>query len=197
MTPGANAVLLREFDEAIDRLEGALRRCPPSLWEASLWRVERAAPGVWPTNGRPEPGRTDETIQVFAAVWKIAYHVLFYLDWYVTTELLKTPLTPDGSFAPPPFMRGGVEERPFTDDWTLRLPDEVYPREQLLRYLDHGRLRARRVISGLSDEALAAICPTHHPHEGKTLADLLRINLAHLREHGGQIDQFLATRSSD
>src|SRR5690242_9253908 len=39
-----NPLLVREFDEAIDVLEAALRRCPEALWEASLWRVERTEP---------------------------------------------------------------------------------------------------------------------------------------------------------
>lgn len=76
--------LVQEFDEAIDLFEAALRECPEALWEASLWKVERNEPGIWPENDQPEPGRTDESIQVFSALWKIAYHCLFYLDWYVT-----------------------------------------------------------------------------------------------------------------
>ena len=43
-----NPLLVREFDEAIDVLEAALRRCPEALWEASLWKVERTEPGEAP-----------------------------------------------------------------------------------------------------------------------------------------------------
>jgi len=193
MTRG-NASLIDEFDEVVALLEGAIRDCPPALWEASLWKVERSEPGVWPKNNQPESGRTDSTVQVFSALWKVAYHAVFYLDWYVTTEMLKTPITPDGSFEPPAFIRGGVEERPFNEDWTLRLPESVYQRGLLLRYLDYGRRRARQIISALTEDDLAATCPRHHPHEGKTLAALLQVNLAHLREHAGQIRQFLAER---
>ena len=186
-----NSALVREFDEAIDVIQRVLRECPPALWEGSLWKVERTEPGMWPENDQPEPGRTDQSIQVFSAVWKVAYHCLFYLDWYVTTEMLITPRTPDGSFSTPDFIRGGVEEDPFNEDWTLRLPDQVYPRELLLRYLEYGRARAHRVISSLSEEDLAKKCSPYHPHAGKTLAQLLQINLEHLREHGGQIRTFL------
>ena len=185
--------LVREFDEAIDVLEAALRKCPETLWEASLWKVERTEPGIWPRNDQPEPGRTDGSIQVFSAVWKVAYHCLFYLDWYVTTEMMATPAAPEGSFATPEFIRGGVEEDPFNENWTLKLPDHVYRRELLLRYLDYGRARAHRVIP-LTDDDLAKTCGPHHPHAGKTLEHLLLINLAHLREHGGQIRRFLAER---
>lgn len=188
--------LIREFDAAIDLLEDALRRCPAALWEASLWKVERTESGVWPGNDQPEPGRTDESIQVFSALWKVAYHTLFYLDWYVTTEMIATPVAPEGSFATPEFIRGGVEEAPFNEDWTLKLPKHVYRRELLLQYLDYGRARARLVISSLTDDDLARTCGPDHPHAGKTLAQLLQINLAHLREHGGQIRRFLALPDS-
>jgi DinB superfamily len=190
----SNPLLVREFDEAIDVLEAALRRCPEALWEASLWKVERTDPGIWPRDDQPEPGRTDESIQVFSALWKVAYHCLFYLDWYVTTEMMAMPIAPGGSFATPEFIRGGVEEDPFNENWTLKLPNHVYRRELLLEYLDYGRKRARQVISSLTDDDLAKTCGPDHPHAGKTLEQLLQINLAHLREHGGQIGRFLAKR---
>ena len=189
-----NSSLVREFDEAIALLEAALRTCPDALWEASLWRVERTDPGMWPGNDQPEPGRTDGSIQVFSALWKVAYHCLFYLDWYVTTEMMATPITPEGSFVTPAFIRGGIEEDPFNENWTLKLPIHVYPRELLLQYLDYGGARARRVISSLTDDDLAKTCGPNHPHAGKTLEQLLRVNLAHVREHGDQIRRFLAAR---
>ena len=105
---------------------------------------------------------------------------------------MATPIARDGSFATPEFIRGGVEEAPFNENWTLKLPNHVYRRELLLLYLDYGRARAHRVISSLTDEDLAKTCGREHPHAGKTLEQLLRINLAHLREHGGQIRRFLA-----
>jgi hypothetical protein len=66
----------------------------------------------------------------------------------------------------------------------------------LLQYLDYGRARARRVISSLTDNDLAKTCGPKHPHAGKTLEQLLQINLAHLREHGGQIRGFLERAST-
>ena len=189
-----SAALVDEFDEALDVLEVALRTCPTSLWEASLWKVERTEPGIWPASDHPEPARTDESIQVFSALWKVAYHCLFYLDWYLTTEMMVTPVTPEGRFATPEFIRGGVEEDPFNEDWTLKLPDHVYSRELLLQYLEYGRARARRIIPSLTEQELEQTCGPYHPHAGKTLRQLLQVNLAHLREHGDQIRGFLAAR---
>jgi hypothetical protein len=176
--------LIRDFDDAIDELEAALRECPDDLWEASLWEVKRTDAWIWPADNKPEPGRTDESIQVFSAVWVVAYHCLFYLDFYTTTDM--------ASFETPEFIRGGVEEDPINEFGTAKFPEPVYPRELLLKYLDHGRARVRDVLSSATDEDLAKRCPTYHPHVGKTLAELLEVNLAHVREHGGQIRAFVA-----
>ncbi len=180
--------LVVAFDDAIDRLESALRACPDDLWGASVWEVKRTDPWIWPMNGEPEPGRTDETIQIFSAIWVVAYHCLFYLDFYVTTNM--------ASFETPDYIRGGVEEDPINEFGTAKFPDPVYPRELLLRYLDYGRDRARDVISSLTPEQLAERCPPHHPHAGKTLRELLDVNLSHIREHGGQIAAFVDADAS-
>jgi len=180
------STLTREFDEAIDALETALRDCPDDLWGASLWEVKRTDPWIWPANNEPEPGRTDESIQVFSAIWTVAYHCLFYLDFYMTVDM--------GSFQTPEYIRGGVEEDPINEHGTAKFPDEVYPRELLLRYLDYGRSRAHDVLSLLTPEKLAEKCPPYHPHAGKTFEQLLHVNLEHVREHGGQIRDFLAAQ---
>src|SRR5438067_10358978 len=96
--------LTAEFDVAIDDLEAALRACPDELWGSSLWEVKRTDPWIWPKNDQPEPGRTDESIQIFSAIWTVAYHCLFYLDFYMTTDM--------ESFETPEYIRGGVEEDP-------------------------------------------------------------------------------------
>ncbi len=176
---------VKEFDDAIDTLESALRACPDELWEASLWEVRRTDPWIWPRSGDPEPGRTDETIQIFSSVWMIAYHCLFYLDFYVTTDM--------ASFETPEYIRGGVEEDPINEFGTAKFPDAVYPRDLLLRYLDHGRARVRNILPSLTEEDLEERLPPHHPHGGKTLAQLLHVNLHHVREHGGQISTLVGT----
>jgi hypothetical protein len=177
------ASVVREFDDAIDRLEAALRECPDELWGASLWEVKRTDPWIWPANNQPEPGRTVQSIQIFSAIWVVAYHCLFYLDFYVTTDM--------ASFSTPEYIRGGVEEDPINEHGTARFPDPVYPKELLLQYLAYGRERARNVISSLTDSDVEERCPPDHPWAGKTLAELLQVNLAHVREHGGQIRAFL------
>ena len=62
--------------------------------------------------------------------------------------------------------------------------------------LDHGRTRAKNVLASVTSEDLAKTCPPYHPHAGKTLAELLQVNLAHVREHAGQIRDFVAKRGA-
>lgn len=172
-----------EFDEAIDVLERALRECPDELWEAPAWRVLKTDPWVWPRPGvEPIEERTEESIQSFAAVWAVAYHCLWFLDFYSTVDI--------SSFESPGYARGGPEEQSWPADGAAPLPAPVYPRDVLLRFLEHGRAKVRRVLPALTDEELAAELPAHHPHHGKTFQQLLGVNLAHVREHGGQLRAF-------
>ncbi|MGH7759630.1 MAG: DinB family protein, partial [Candidatus Dormibacteria bacterium] len=174
----------RAFRKAIGELEDSLRRCPDELWRASMWHVPRTDPWVWPKLGvEPVPERTDEAIQIFSAVASIAYHCLWFLDFYATTD-------PPG-FRAPEYVRGGPEEMAWPGDGAAPLPPGVFPKEVLLRYLDYGRQRVEQRIAHATATELAAVCPPGHPQAGKSLVALLRVNLAHIREHARQISGFL------
>lgn len=178
-------VTVQEFDEAIDVLERGLRDCPDDLWEAPMWEVKTTDAWIWPSDGsEPEPERTFESTQVFSSVWLIAYHCLWYLDFYLTTGT--------GGYESPAYVRGGPEEQGINEHGAAVLPDRVYPPDVLLRFLEHGRRRVHEVLPMLTDDALDERCPDWHPWAGTTLRELLRVNLKHVREHGGQIRDFLA-----
>ncbi len=176
--------LAGEFDEAIDRLEEALRLCPDDLWQASMWPVRRTDPWIWPRPGtEPIVERTDESIQIYSSVAGIVYHCLWFLDFYVTTDA-KT-------FQSPEYVRGGAQEMDWAADGAAPLPGWVFPKEVLLRYLEHGRRRVRERLASVSETEMAGTCPDGHPHAGKTLSQLVQVNLDHVREHSGQIRAFL------
>lgn len=183
------AGLCRQFDEALDVFEDALRSCPDELWEASLWHVPRTDPWVWPAPGtEPIPERTDESIQQFSAFWAVAYHCLFFLDFYVRAD-------PAG-FTTPEYVRGGPEEMDWPADGAAPLSDRVFDRPTLLDYLTHGRRQVRERIETMAPAELEERCASWHPHAGKTLDQLLQVNLAHIREHGGQMTAFVAAGGS-
>lgn len=63
-----SAMLLRQYNVAIDRLRDALEECPDELWERQLWPDE---PDQWVAQG-------------FSKFWYLGYHTLFWLDLYLT-----------------------------------------------------------------------------------------------------------------
>ena len=176
--------MAKEFDAAIGDLERALRECPGELWEASVWPVLVTDAWIWPRPGvDPIPERTEESIQAFSAFWCVAYHCLWFLDFYVTAD-------PRG-FESPDYIRGGPEELGFAADGAVALPGPTFPRESLLKYVDYGRTRIHNVLSGVTDAQLSERCGNGHPHTGKTLKQLLDVNLAHVKEHGAQLLDFV------
>lgn len=169
-----NASLTRRFTAAIDQLEAALRACPDDLWEASLWEVGVDDPGVQPEG---TPLSRDE-LQVYSTFWSIAYHTLFFLDLYLSGGLEQF----DAGFAPPAPFR-------LEDQDAGRPPARAYTRAELEAYLAHGRRKALATIEALTDEDWSRTCqwgPRQVP-----FAELLLVNLNHVREHGAQLGMFL------
>jgi DinB family protein len=176
--------LQRRFDEAIADLEQALRSCPDRLWETSMWRVHTSDPWLWPHSGTPPiPERTEESIQQFSWFCTVAYHCLWFLDFYLTTD-------PAGVQSPD-YVRGGPEEQGMAADGAAPLPHPRYGRDVLLRYLDHGRRRLHDRLASATEQELASTCPIGHPHAGKTLLELIEVNLQHVQDHGGAMLTFV------
>lgn len=68
MTIIDNAMLWRQYAQAIDALGEAVRACPEALWEQQLWQDQD---DQWVARG-------------FSTFWYLAYHTLFWLDLYLT-----------------------------------------------------------------------------------------------------------------
>ncbi len=141
-------IVWRQFGAAIDMLENALIACPDRVWG-------------------DRPG--------FSEFWYLAYHTLFFLDYYLSD-------LPD-EFAPPaPF---GLEEL----DPAGVLPPRVYTKDELLTYLEHGRTKCRAKIAALTDE-------TAHRHCGferrdMSVAELLLYTMRHVQHHAAQLNLIL------
>lgn len=177
------AAVVAQFDEAIDVLERALRECPDELWAAPVWRVHKSDPWVWPPpEVEPMPERTEESIQAIAAFWAVAYHCLWFLDAYLELDMF--------SYESPAYVRGGPEEQFPAADGVAPIPGAPFTRDHLLRFLEHGREKVRRVLPALSESELASPLHQGHPHHGKTFEQLLGVNLEHVREHGSELLAF-------
>ena len=148
----------RQFGAAIDMLDNALRACPDDLWQARLYN-ERSA--------QPE----------FAEFWYVAYHALFWLDFYLSDSA--------EGFAPPaPFTLSELEAG--------LLPERVYTKAELQDYLTYGRNKCRARLDTLTD----ALTPQRVRPEWSdmSVAELLLYNMRHVQEHAAQLSLFLGLR---
>jgi len=151
--------LAREINAALDRLEAAIVVCPDSLWRTSMWHVPRSDPWVWPIDPvEPVRERTDESIQTYSAVANIAYHCLWFFDFYQNTETV--------GFVSPEYVRGGPMEMDWSVDGAAPIVDWVFPKDVLLRYLHHGRHTVAERLATVSDAELVERCPAGHPRFG-------------------------------
>jgi hypothetical protein len=141
--------LWEQFGAAIDMFEDAISLCPDHLWTAALWKD-------------PDDAR-------YGQFWFIAYHTLFWLDLYLTSDY-KT-------FAPPPpFTRG-------------KLPDTPYTKAQICAYLAQCRQNCQAIIEGLTDEKANQPC-TFDWIEASYL-EMQLYNMRHVQEHGAQLNLLL------
>ena len=165
------------YADAIDSLEQVLRDCPDDLWGASVWQVRLSDRHVWPiVRGLGAELPDGERLQLHSAFWYVAYHALFFLDFYLSQGGVGEP-------APPPPFRSD-DHQPHT------LPERVYSREELLDYVAHCRRTAESVLGGLTEEA------AERPARiGLAFTDLLIGNLVSVSEHIAQFQVFLNTRA--
>lgn len=157
-----NEMLWRQFGAAIDTLRDALRDCPDELWEKSLWEGQ---PDQWVAGG-------------FSAFWYLGYHMLFWLDLYLTGA--------EEGFAPPtPFDLVEMEAGE-------TLP-RTYSRQELLHYLEECRRKCQETISALSSEEAYQLC--RFSWGELPFAELQLYNLRHVQEHGAQLRMFLGQQT--
>lgn len=150
------ACIWHQFGATIDMLDNALRACPAQLWRGRLYN-ERALPAE------------------FAEFWYVAYHTLFWLDFYLSDSA--------EDFVPP---------APFTlseFDPAGQLPERVYSKDELQAYLEYSRTRCRTRIETLPDVMVPQRCRPEWPE--MSVAELLLYNMRHVQEHAAQLSLFL------
>ena len=142
------SAIRRQFHAAIDMLANAIEACPGSLW---------------PGHGR-------------GAFWYLAFHVLFFLDLYLSPE------DEDRFHPPPPFGRGELEDE-------VVLPERVYGKDELLGYLDHCRKRLDAVMAGMTEAWVENPCP--FAYRAMSNGELLLYNMRHVQHHAAQLNMLL------
>ncbi len=155
-----------QFGAAIDMLGNAIRACPEALW--------------------------DEAGRGVVGFGYVAYHTLFWLDFYASMAGSE-PFGP-----PPPFTRSEFDE-------SGALPDRVYSQAELLEYLAYCRGKCRSTVLGMTDARAAERCPADRSPYGDDLrqelesigrrglshGELTLYNMRHVQHHAAQLNLLL------
>jgi hypothetical protein len=164
MSPLWKEILWHQFGAAIETLQNALNACPEELWQARLWRESEAQPE-------------------FAEFWYIAYHAVFWLDYYCSES---ADGFTENDIVPTPSTLSELEMNPV-------LPERVYTKQELQTYLEYARTKCQARIESLEDENEPKRFRTH-PHV-KTVAEVLLLNMRHVQEHAAQLNMLLGQKT--
>ncbi len=160
MNPIWKEIIWRQFGAAIETLDNALDACPAELWQARLWRE---------SDIQPE----------FTEFWYVAYHAIFWLDYYCSESA-------DAFAVPPPFTHSELE-------MDAVLPERVYTKQELQTYLAYASAKCHAKIEGLVD--------ANEPQRVRknwrvtTVAELLLYTMRHVQEHAAHLSMFLGQKT--
>jgi hypothetical protein len=113
--------------------------------------------------------------------WYMSYHTLFYLDYYLSDT--------DKEFKPP---------KPYTLselDPAGVLPDRVYTKKEMLKYLEFGRRKARKKLKSITNQKLLKHCGFERGDF--TAAEQMIYNTRHIQHHAAQLNLLLRQKIND
>lgn len=116
--------------------------------------------------------------------WKIAYHALFYVDFYLSDGPDAHDL-PDFAHQYAQLFEGRVPFPPYE----VELPGEIYTKQQLTDYIEHCRKWVHARVEALATTDLEAAGPFPWV-PGGPIGTLL-YNLRHAAHHAGQLNLLL------
>ncbi len=150
-------VISRQFAATIQMIRLAIESCPDDLWDDG-------------THGSP--------------FWHLAYHVLFYTDFYLS-ENYKT-------FKPMEFHEDKANFLPGDYQEFGRIastPEKVFNKQQLLNYTDHCMHKCQDTFNKLTNERALKRCGFwwYKLNVGEFLIN----NLRHAQHHAGQLNLLL------
>jgi hypothetical protein len=156
MSPFWKEILWYQFGAAIETLQNALNACPDELWRARLWRASEIQPE-------------------FTEFWYIAFHAIFWLDYYCSVSA-------EGFTVPPPFTTTEF-------DMDGALPEREYTKQELQTYLEYASAKCLAKIERMTDEnEPQRVRPNWRI---KTVAELLLYNMRHIQEHAAHLSMLL------
>ena len=147
-------------------------------WKQIIWQQFGAAIESLENAIKACPEEVWGDRSVFHEFWYMVYHTLFFLDYYMSESA--------EGFAPPePFTLGELDPAGV-------VPDLVYTKDELLKYLEHGRLKSRLAIEALTEDT------AHQPCRFKKdlkVAELYLYNMRHVQHHAAQLNLLLRQRT--
>jgi hypothetical protein len=110
--------------------------------------------------------------------WYVTFHALFFLDFYLSES--------EKGFVPPtPFTLEELDERGL-------LPERVYTKQELLKYLEYGREKCRSVIASMTEERANQRCG--FDWLDISVAEILLYNMRHVQHHAAQLNLILSKK---
>jgi hypothetical protein len=107
--------------------------------------------------------------------WYIAFHTLFFIDLYLSESEV-------GFMPPSPFNLDEMDERGL-------MPDRVYTKDELLKYLRHGREKCRKTLSEMSEARGGQRCG--FSWLDLSVSESILYNMRHVQHHTGQLNLIL------
>jgi uncharacterized damage-inducible protein DinB len=142
------SILARQFGATAQMLHESIENCPEQIWTKGLGG---------------------------AAFWHLAYHTIFFLDFYLHKR--------EADFTPAPFHR---ENASYLETGPSAEP---YSKTTLLEYLQQVRKRAQPILAELTEDDLTAPSPV--PWYTIQRGEFLLNNLRHAQHHIGQLNMIL------
>ena len=163
MDNNLRTILWHQFGASIDMLENAIKVAPENVWSQG---------------------------SSFQSFWYIAYHTLFWLDFYLEDS-------PEGFMPPEPFTLSEFDPEGL-------IPERVYTQPELLGYLEHCREKCRAQIASLTSEKAQQLFVntdkarelfTSAAWQQRTLLELQLRNMRHVQHHAAQLNLLLRQKT--
>ena len=151
MDNSTNEIIWRQFGASIDMLENAIKLCP-----SEFWNTEKK-------------------------FWYIAYHSLFWLDYYLT-------LDPKEFKPPTPYTLSEF-------DPNGAMPNRIYSKEELISYLQYSRNKCKDLISNMTGEI--ATSRWKNDYKDYPVLEILLYNMRHVQHHTAQLNLLLRQEIND
>lgn len=135
----------KQFGAGLDMLSDSIGTCPDTIWQSD--------------------GRFSQ----------MAYHTLFFLDYYLTKE-------PVGFSPPSHFSYSEFEEEPEL---------VIFSKAELLHYLNNCRSKARDFVFSLDEAQLEKRWINESRTMNFSMLEILLYNLRHVQHHVGQLNLLL------